>query len=87
MNVIIHSRRGEYFFSTDHCQGARGLSSYPKGFVPTTFYLPHHVVPRPTCPSGWVETQEDVVKVYHEGDREIPNPEPRFQPAIKSDSL
>lgn len=79
--VIIHSNSntGEYFFSTDHCQGVRARETYPDGFVAATIALPHSVVPRPSLPSGWVETVEDVIKVYHPDDREIPNPDPRYQ--------
>lgn len=85
--VIIHSRmcgehEEEYFFSTDHCQGikGRGEGTYPEGFGPTTFYLPQTVVPRPSLPSGCVETVEDVIKIFFSGAREIPNPDPRYQP-------
>ena len=79
--IVIHSSigRGEYFFSTDHCQGVR-TKTYPAGFVPITFTLPHAVVARPTCPSGWVETVSDVVAVYFPDSKEIPNPEPSYQP-------
>lgn len=81
--VIIHSHtdRREYFFSTDHCQGVRedARGSYPPGFVPTTFYLPQSVASRPTLPSGRVETVEDVVKVYFPDEKEIPNPDVRYQ--------
>jgi hypothetical protein len=82
MSIVIHSNsdRREYFFSTDHCQGVHASNTYPKGFVPTTFHLPHYVVPRPTCPSGWVRTVADVILIYHPGDREIPNPDPSYQP-------
>ena len=76
MEVIIHSHigRGEYFFSTSHCQKTA------PGIVPTTFYLPMRVVARPTLPSGLVETADDVVKVFFYDAREIRNPDPHFQP-------
>jgi hypothetical protein len=82
---IIHSRFGEkeeYFFSTDHCQGVkgRGEGTYPEGFVPTTFYLPMTVVPRPCLPSGLVETLEQMILIFFKDAKEIPNPDPRFQP-------
>lgn len=81
--VIIHSSltRGEYFFSTDHCQEGHS-SLYPKnqGFVPTTFHLPMSCAPRPSLPSGRIETVEDLIKIFHSRDKEIPNPDPSFQP-------
>lgn len=90
---IIHSRtidgeegvcREEYFFSTDHCQGVkgRGDGTYPEGFVPTTHYLPFSVVPRPELPSGRVETLEDLLLIFYSDAREIPNPDPTFQPKV-----
>jgi hypothetical protein len=86
-HVIIHSRTvgeydEEYFFSTDHCQGVkgRGEGTYPEGFVPTTYHLPMSVVPRPSLPSGRVETVEDVILIFHSRGKEIPNPDPKFQP-------
>jgi hypothetical protein len=82
--VIIHSSmdRGEYFFSTDHCQGVRARDNYPhdQGFVPTTFHLPLKVVARPSLPSGMVESVEDVITIFHSRDREIPNPDSKYQP-------
>lgn len=88
--VIIHSSysRGEYFFSTDHCQRIHAPETFPPGedWVPTTFYLPQGVVPRPSLPEGVIRTQADVVTIHHQGDREIPNPDPRFQPSHSQDS-
>ena len=84
--VIIHARHTdtvkEYFFSTDHCQGVkgRGEGTYPEGFVPVTSYLPQSVVPCPSLPSGSVETIEDLILVFYYDYKEIPNPDPRFQP-------
>jgi hypothetical protein len=79
--IIIHANdsRKEYFFSTDHCQGVKGV--YPEGpdWVPTTFSLPHWVVPRPSLPSGWVSTVEELVLIYFHDSREIPNPDPQYQ--------
>lgn len=88
---IIHSRlldvpdgacRQEYFFSTDHCQGVEGRAkgTYPEGFVPTTHYLPRSVVPRPELPSGRVETLEDLLLIFYSDGKEIPNPDPQYQP-------
>ncbi len=77
MRVILHSNleRGEYFFSTDHCQ-----PKTPAGFVPITTTLPHRVTPRPALPSGVVATIEEMVLIYHDDQKEIPNPDPRYQP-------
>lgn len=84
--ITIHAKRTddkeEYFFSTDHCQGVKGRSEVPipEGFVPTTFYLPMSVVPRPCLPSGRVETLKDLLLIFFQGAKEIPNPDPKYQP-------
>ena len=84
--VIIHARHTdtvrEYFFSTDHCQGVegKGEGTYPEGFVPVTCYLPQSVVPRPSLPSGRVETVADILTVFYSDYTEIPNPDPKYQP-------
>lgn len=82
-HVIIHSNmsRCEYFFSTDHCQEVHSKDTYPEGeWVPTTFHLPMSVVPRPSLPSGYVETVEELIAIFHSDEKEIPNPDPRYQP-------
>jgi hypothetical protein len=85
-SFTIHSRHTdtvkEYFFSTDHCQGVRGRGegTYPEGFVPGSFHLPMTVVPRPSLPSGNVETLEDFLMIFFDDYTEIPNPDPRYQP-------
>jgi len=90
-SVIIHSNmsRGEYFFSTDHCQGVYAKETYPKeeGWVPTTFHLPQTVVPRESLPSGLVETAADVITIFFSDSREIPNPDPKYQPSVPIQSL
>jgi len=75
--VTIHSSldRGEFFFSTDHCQ-EHGL----EGFVPGTAYLPFDIVPRPALPSGVVATVQELVMIFHSNQKEIPNPDPSYQP-------
>lgn len=85
--ITIHCRsvgdhEEEYFFSTDHCQGVKGRAegTYPEGFVPTTYYLPMSVVPRPELPSGRVETLKDLLMIFHSNGKEIPNPDPSYQP-------
>lgn len=85
-SIIIHSKRTDeeevYFFSTDHCQGVkgRGEGTYPEGFVPGSFHLPMSVVPRPELPSGRVETLADFLMIFFKDAKEIPNPDPRYQP-------
>jgi hypothetical protein len=78
MRVIMHTNRGrgEYFFSTDHCQ-RHGL----KGYVASTAYLPIPVVPRRSLPSGLVTTVPEMLMIFHQGQKEIPNPDPNYQPS------
>jgi hypothetical protein len=81
--IIIHSSydRKEYFFSTDHCQGVHAKDTYPKeDFVPTSFYLPCRVAPRPEFPDGWINTLESLLKLHFSDSKEIPNPDPMYQP-------
>jgi hypothetical protein len=86
--VIIHARHTdtvrEYFFSTNHCQGMEtntfDIKIDLKGFVPTTYYLPMTVVPRPSLPSGRVETLSDILLIFYSDYTEIPNPDPKYQP-------
>lgn len=73
--VICNVNTHEYFFTTDHCQN----HNLGKEFVPITNYLPMQVVPRDSCPDGWVKNKEDYKKVFHIGETEIPNPDPKFQ--------
>lgn len=86
--VVVHTNvnTGDYFFSTDHCQKTHAPQTYPteSGWVPTTYYLPQGCVPRPSLPEGVIRTQADVVTIFHHGDREIPNPDPRYQPRSHS---
>lgn len=84
MDVCVHVNDSskEYFFSTDHCQGVRVGALYPegKGWVPCTHPIPQHVAPRDTLPSGVIETVADLITVYYSDAKEIPNPDPRYQP-------
>lgn len=81
-HVIIHSdfRRKEYFFSTDHCQEIHAPETYPKGdgWVPVSYWLPMHVEPQKGLESGIIQTIQELVKIVHPEDREIPNPDSRF---------
>lgn len=74
--VISSYERGEYFFSTDHCQD-HGLGD---DFVRVTNYLPMHVVPREGLEDGIIDTVEKLVFIFHHGETEIKNPNPKFQP-------
>jgi hypothetical protein len=66
--VVSSLSANECFVALDHCciqmmeEGLKG-----RGFVPTTFYLPHSVKPRPAFPDGVLRTADDVIRLYHEG--------------------
>ena len=65
----------KYFFTTDHCQ-KHGLG---ENFVPCTHYIPQHVTPRESLPSGIITNKEDWKKVFGTKAEEIPNPDPACQ--------
>lgn len=71
--------KGQYFFSTDHCQLNNG--EVPGDFVPVSFGLPQQIAPRPSLPDGIVATIEQYLEVFERGAEEIPNLNRRFQPA------
>ncbi len=73
--VTTFSNMKEFFFSTNH-----GQQDVSKDFVPMTVTLPLEVTPRESLPLGVIETAEDVKKVFHSKEKEIPNPDPNFQP-------
>ncbi len=73
-SVTVFSNGKEFFFSTSSGQDV------PEGFVQTTITLPLEAKPRPSLPSGVIKTAEDVKKVFAQGEKEIPNPDPSFQP-------
>lgn len=81
-SIVIHSNmdQGQFFRSTDHCQGVRSPESYPDGYGACTFSFPHHVEPRPILPDGIVASEDDVIAVYFADSVEIPNPDPKYQP-------
>jgi hypothetical protein len=82
--IIVHTNpyTGEYFFSTSHLQGVEGVGkNYPEGFVAVTHYIPCSVVPRPELPSGMVTNVREMVTIFYDDGKEIPNPDPSFQPA------
>jgi hypothetical protein len=88
MKAIVHVNyeKKEYFYSTDHIQEYHSKKPYPEHFGPMTVWFPHVVAPRPTLPSGVVESLEDFQKVYLHDCKEIPNPDPDFQPKTLSAS-
>lgn len=74
--VIQNMDDYSYFFSKDHCQN-HGLGDM---FVPCTHYLPSQVAPRECVPDGIVKNIQDLVAVFYYDGKEIPNPDPQFQP-------
>lgn len=77
--VFSSLKRGEFFFSTDHCQRFKG-TKIDRDFVPISYEIPQWVVPREGVPHGWIENRKQLLIVYHSKQREIPNPDPAFQP-------
>jgi hypothetical protein len=51
-----------------------------KEYVPCSGTIPMRVVPRPSLPDGLVDTIEKYIMIFHTGETEIPNPDPKFQP-------
>lgn len=65
----------EFFFTTDHCQPVDN-----KNYVPVTFYLPYHIVPREHFETGILNTQKDIKRfLEHCGSKEIANPNKEYQ--------
>lgn len=60
VSVSSHNRN-VFFFTTDHCFGARVL---PKDFVPHSMSFPLDVVPRPGCEDGITDTFEKYCAVF-----------------------
>ena len=48
--------------------------------MPCTYTLPVYVEPRPCVPDGIVRNVTDLVNVFYVDMKEIPNPDPNFQP-------
>lgn len=79
--TTIHGTIGKhkkvFFLSTDHCQESR----VPAHFVPVTTYLPYFVTPRPNFETGIIDTKEELTRfLTHNGETEIQNPDPKYQP-------
>lgn len=73
--TVIVNREGHFCFSTDHCQ------EMDEGWVPISSSLPQQVAPRPSLPDGVIYTLEQYIMIYHGDDKEVPNPDPRYQPS------
>lgn len=65
-----------FFFSTNHCQ-EHGLG---ENYVPCSHTVPMYVEPRPDIPDGFVRNATELVNVFYDDMKEIPNPDPNFQP-------
>ena len=73
--VYINEEEALYFFSTTKEQ-----PGVPEGFALTTYELPHVVVPGPGL-LYIIATRADVVIVYLSTKKEVPNPQPEYQPS------
>lgn len=58
LTLVENADRKVFFFSDKHTDF--GL----KGFVPVTYTIPQQVKPRLGFESGWLETPDDIVKLY-----------------------
>ncbi len=73
-SVTVFSNGKEFFFSTSPNQ------EVSEDFVPMVVTIPHKIEPIPSIPSGVIKTAEGIKEVYYQGEKEIPNPDPSFQP-------
>lgn len=72
ITMISSHKRNVMFFTNDHCFGYKHGTHYlGEDFVPSTFYLPSRVVPRPGLESGIVSTLADLMLVYVDKDERI----------------
>jgi hypothetical protein len=83
--VICNLERKEFFFSTDHIQRYRSTigSDLDEHWVPVSGVLPMQVTPRPSLPDGIIETIEEYIMIFHDDEKEIANPDPKFQPSYR----
>jgi len=51
-----------------------------ENYVPCSHTVPMYVEPRPDIPDGFVRNATDLVNVFYDDMKEIPNPDPNFQP-------
>jgi len=73
--VISNMDNMTYFFSTNHCQN-HGLGD---NYVPCTHYIPSRVEPRESVPNGIINNVNDLVAVFYDDMKEIPNPDSKFK--------
>lgn len=81
--ILCSLQLKQFFFSTDHCQKVLEGQSIDPSFVACSGSLPIHVVPRPSCPDGVVDTLEKYIMIFHDDEKEIANPDPAFQPKCR----
>lgn len=74
--VIANMENNTYFFTKDHCQDHKLGENY----VPCTHIIPSYVMPRPSVPNGIIQDVHDLVSVFYNDMKEIPNPDPNMQP-------
>ena len=82
MTIVIHSslEESKYFFSSDHCQKFDELFKHSHDtFVPVSYQLPQEVKPRPGLEDGIIKTVGDLIFVYHRFEKEIKNPDKKYQ--------
>jgi len=75
MKVITFSNRekGEFFFSTDHCQEVTG------DWVPVTQRLPMKIVPRVGFENGMIRSIDGLIAIFFSDMELIANPNVRFR--------
>ena len=75
MNVITFSNheRGEFFFSTNHCQNVTD------DWITVTQRLPMKIVPRPGFEDGMIRSIDGLVAIFFSDMKLIANPDVRFQ--------
>ncbi|MEK7511087.1 MAG: hypothetical protein AAB582_02540 [Patescibacteria group bacterium] len=70
--VFSSNGQGEFYFSKDHCQ------PHAAGFVPTSHKLPCKVKSRLGLPEGLICTREELIFVFYDDKKEVPNPDIRY---------
>ena len=82
MTTVItfsNHEKGEFFFSTDHCQGVMDDSTIDSSWVPVTARLPVHITPRPGFECGIVRTIDGNIEIFYSDMKLIANPDERFR--------
>ena len=68
IEVYTNVDTGDFFFTDDYCLGTDYM---PKQWVPSSCQLPMKVVERECLPSGWVNTIDDYILIFHHDGRLI----------------